>query len=235
MIKNYLTYINENVNIYKEHGIEVGDIVRVKYRKPYTGLIGKVIEIVYPNTILGFCTIRCNNERVYAFTLSEVELIKKFKREITPEDPYGEEDWEDENENIKWLERKTIDIGEMFKKYWHYNEVGWPPTTSDEHLDYYMSLMNDVQKLNDLLTGKLVKYDNRERVVLIKKVSLGSQSFFLHCSDMGVRDAFDTITIVGDPETYDGYWAGKVKTIINDEDPYGEEDWGDEDPERMIY
>ena len=89
MIKKYLTYIKEN----KESvNFEIGDIVRVTYRETiFCGTIGVIDKIVFGSWYF----VKLETGGSIPCHRWEIELVKKPERKITPEDPYGEENWQE--------------------------------------------------------------------------------------------------------------------------------------------
>jgi len=118
-------------------------------------------------------------------------------RKITKEDPYGEEDWGDTYESF------------LIKDKEH-------PLVNRKKI---------VAELNDMLSGKLVKFYTTlgQKRELIKKVTCSGFfnkdfEYYFHTSnkmgDYYIVDANRPITILPDP-------------IITADDPYGEEDWNE--------
>lgn len=152
------------------------------------------------------------------------DIITNFSRVYSNDDPYGEEDWNDENltENVK-LDNviKIVRLDTLYEKYkFHINKYKYIEEELSQYVGMYVKLkawFSDPNHLNDLLltNTKKIEYLSLESVYS-KYTDTEHPMVFI---DVGGHRGFpvnDSLVM---------YVRESLRTITP-EDPYGEEDWG---------
>ena len=139
-------------------------------------------------------------------------ITKYKKRLFTPEDPYGEEDWDDINESKNKIEFTIKEIIKLLRG------------VKMNNISDVINALNNTFKEN-----KLYLFDKKENKYLIS----GSKSYFYFIPEPYVNktlhinfdDGGEIKAVHIKEKDFDNFVISNYKRINNELDPYGEEDW----------
>ena len=202
-IKNYYQFINESINDLKE-----GDYVKCLLGS--FQIKGYIKEIDNNNHALVIFDTTTEDGRIHKgnksgwFFLNRLTKIKKVEHIFTPEDPYGEEIWENKSHYLE------IDLQYLIKKYNTIQAV-YDYLLEEIPQDYKIYKM----KYDSYETNCVKIYVKNNELCIIREWAGGPLLSRFCKNDILVKKNFIL------------YFKTTPLRVYTKEDPYGEEDWDD--------
>ena len=110
MIKKFETYMKESnviMEMRKYKNMDIGDrVMIVGEYEPFSGHCGNIVKIITYGQYSGpvkdtdwrkkYLMVNFDKLGILPYNYNQLKLVRKCKRVISKDDPYGEEDWENE-------------------------------------------------------------------------------------------------------------------------------------------